>query len=322
MESNAFLNRKIVMKDGKHAVILKAEPYESEPNELLFTIKEDANKKTRLFLALKGFMSESYRFEDESLNQSFLSLADDQKKEKERQAEEERKRQLEEEKKRLELQKRMEESRRIICIRKTQKTHNPSNVHCYQADITSSSSCQTFREMSPFLVGPGQTDKGETYKRFENFYQFSKVYQSYADEKGNPTDLYFQWRKEGFDRDKASRHPVRGSKVLYSLYYEKTPDGDVRSCRLGYVESRKKLYIPHYAKLVVKTEGFKQLKEKYDSGERIALIDYDAYDEFDMVKVVNNPNKIMGHCFVIKMLLQRDIEVRGDEVIDHIGVLE
>lgn len=322
MDSNTFLNQKIIMKDGKHAVILKADPYESEPNEFLFTIKEEGNKKTRMFLALRGFMTGSYRFEDESLNQSFMSLTEDQKKEEERQVEELKRQQAEEERKRLELQKRMEESRRIICVKRTDKTHIPTNVHYYQADVTSSSSCQTFREMSPFLVGPGQTDRGETYQRFENFYQFSKVYQSYADEKGNPTDLYFQWRREGFGMDKANRHPVRGSKVLYSLYYEKTPDGDIRSCHLGYVESRKKLYIPHYARLVVKTEGFKKLKEKYDNGERIALIDYDAYDEFDMVKVVNNPNKVMGHCFVIKMLLQGDIEVKGDEVIDHTGVLK
>ena len=105
-------------------------------------------------------------------------------------------------------------------------------------------------------------------------------------------------------------------------------NGDLE--KLDYVTSRKRVYIPEYAKLIVNTDSFKELKELYDSGAKIALCDYDAWnyygtnlDQDTTIKdIVNNPQFKVGHGYVIKMLLQGDLEVKDGIVIDHIGVLD
>ena len=107
-------------------------------------------------------------------------------------------------------------------------------------------------------------------------------------------------------------------------------DKDKNLEKLDYVSSRKKVYIPEYAKLIVNTDSFKYLKELYESGKKLALCDFDAWnyygpnlDQDTTIKdVVNNPAYKVGHGYVIKMLLQGDIEVVNGEVIDHIGVLD
>jgi hypothetical protein len=67
-----------------------------------------------------------------------------------------------------------------------------------------------------------------------------------------------------------------------------------------------------------------------ENGEKIALCDFDAWNYYGpnldqdttIVEVVNNPNFKVGHGYIIKMLLQGDIEVKDDKVIDHVGVLK
>jgi hypothetical protein len=68
----------------------------------------------------------------------------------------------------------------------------------------------------------------------------------------------------------------------------------------------------------------------YNEGKKIALVDFDAWNyygpeldqEITIKEVVNNPLFKVGHGYVIKMLLQGDIEVIDGKVIDHIGVFE
>ena len=97
--------------------------------------------------------------------------------------------------------------------------------------------------------------------------------------------------------------------------------------KLNYIDARKIIYIPEYAKLVVNTDTFFFLKEYCANGGNIALLDYDAYNNYhedyrmNMIDVYNSYKKA-GHAFVIKMLLEGDIEVINGQVIDHIGVLK
>jgi len=200
-------------------------------------------------------------------------------------------------------------------------------------DVTSRNPRTEFiRQISPMFVGPVVTGDGINAKCFEMYWQCSKVYPCHAF-MGEPTEEYWAWRKEMFSKgiDEATtyekRHPnrklkMKPSQCMYSLWYNKET-GEYE--RLGYVESRKKEYIVEYAKLIAGTEAFKEMKDLYDSGKKLALVDFDAcnyYNDGKTIKDMINGYKPAGHGYVIKMLLEGDIEVVDGKVIDNIGVLE
>lgn len=156
--------------------------------------------------------------------------------------------------------------------------------------------------LSPFNLGPVEMYDNKIAQNFENCWQFAKVYAVHADEDGNPTDTYWKWAENGWDDPKPHRYPMgRGARPLYSLW-----NGD----KLGYIEARKTIYGPLYARSVQTTSSFQQLKELYESGHDITLRDYDGYDHDDLkmtlTEVLNNPYKKMGHAFVLKALLTND----------------
>jgi hypothetical protein len=177
------------------------------------------------------------------------------------------------------------------------------------------------KDLSPFYIGPMECYDGHVAKIFENGYQFAKVYPEFADENGNPTDKYFEWRDKGFSSDRAWRFPFGKPRVpLYALW---KINGEYK--KLSYVQSRKVIYIPSYAKIVAGSESFKIIKDAYESGKKIAIRDFDGYNNYNynmtMFDVVNKHRK-MGHGFVIKMLLEGYIEVKDGEVIDKSGILK
>jgi hypothetical protein len=147
------------------------------------------------------------------------------------------------------------------------------------------------------------------------------VYPEFADSEGNPTDKYFEWRDKGFKSDYAHRFPfVKPRKPLYALW---KINGEY--VKLDYVQSRKVIYIPSYAKIVTKSDTFKLIQEAYNEGRKIAIRDFDGYNNynFDMTLFdVVNKNRKMGHGFVIKMLLEGYIEVKDGQVIDKTGILK
>ena len=217
------------------------------------------------------------------------------------------------------------------------------------------------KDVSPFFVGPITSSDGLTAHIFEHYWQASKVFPCHVDDKGNIKEEFWKWRKEWFDKEKvtdktASRRPhsllgYSDKDCLFSVYYA---NGVWE--RLSYVEARKKMYIPDYAKYIVQTESYKWLKEQYDEGKKIALVDFDGYNYgYDKAKeklynsYINKckknhvePTKSLqdylglntikdvidcsftpaGHGFIIKMLLEGDLEVKDGQLIDHIGVLK
>lgn len=157
-------------------------------------------------------------------------------------------------------------------------------------------------ELSPFLIGPCPLYGGYCSKNMENAWQFSKLYAKHADAQGNPTRVYWEWATQGWGDGRAHRYPMgRGAIPLCSLW---------GSERLGYIDARKQIYVPLYAEAVQKTFGWRRLKELCDSGARIALRDFDGYDHQAAHKslrdVLNDPQKKMGHAFVLAMLLLED----------------
>lgn len=161
--------------------------------------------------------------------------------------------------------------------------------------------------LSPFLLGPCETKTGRISQNFENFWQYLKVYKRDADASNEPTEHYWTWMEAGFANPKAVRYPMgRGAVPLYSLWYNEHGIPH----HLGYIDARKHIYGPYYAKLVQQTPAYKQLAELYNSQSHLILRDYDGYDHdsnnMTLTEVLNNPRKKMGHAFVLKMLLTND----------------
>lgn len=213
------------------------------------------------------------------------------------------------------------------------------------------------KDLSPFYIGPVISSDGVKANIFEIFWQCGKVYPPH-DDNGKPNQAFFEWRNKFYALNKVSKELMRHAcedlgchhnDCRYFAYFDKEKKEYIP---LNYVESRKRVYIVEYAKLVYKTESFKWLKSLLDSGHKIALLDFDGFNyhsetamkkryesfknknpdtklkEEDFLKiktmkdVVNCSFLAVGHAFTLKLLLQGDIEVVDDKVIDKTGVLK
>lgn len=219
------------------------------------------------------------------------------------------------------------ESERIVVIKKRRSySEQVDDFSKYTVlDVTSNHPNERVsHSLSPLWLHDITAPDGEFCYRFENLWQYTKVYKEFTDKNGNPTDEYWKWRSEAFVRtDKGVRYPFDKARRPEYAYW--MINGEWH--KLGYLDARKIIYIPEYAKLVTKTDFYKELKEYYDthSNVNLALADYDAYNnyKFDMSLVdVYNDYRKAGHAFVLKMLLEGDIEVVDGKVIDNIGVLK
>jgi hypothetical protein len=172
----------------------------------------------------------------------------------------------------------------------------PSDAHVI--DTTSRSKIWT-RGLSPFFCGSVDLYDDYVSQNVENAWQFSKVYAKHVDGQENPTDEYFKWAVAGWEDTWAHRYPAgKGAVPLYSWW-----DGE----KLGYIEARKKIYAPLYAKAVATTEAYKKLAELHEAGGNLWLRDFDGYDfrklGLTYKEVLNNPQRKMGHAFVLAMML-------------------
>ncbi len=170
-------------------------------------------------------------------------------------------------------------------------------------NISTVSNSGTYRDLSPFILGPINIP-GVKSETFENLWQFSKVYKRQVDFDGNPNYIWWCWRSKGFADKHAHRYPMdKGAIPLYSWWHGE---------HLGYIEARKKIYTSIYARYVKMTDSYTQLTKLYSECGEITLLDYDAYDHLVMgmslINVINNPNRKMGHAFVLAMMLEGVLE--------------
>ena len=163
-------------------------------------------------------------------------------------------------------------------------------------NVTSKSKEDWSQKFSPFLLGPVDVMPFDTKieaKNMENAWQFLKVYPNHEDK-----EKYLKWAHEGFASKKAFRFPMgKGKKPLYSLW---------KGQKLGYLEARKKIYAPLYAECVERYAGdsLEYLRDLYEKGKTIVLLDFDGYSKYSNLKeVLNNPRRKMGHAFVIAMMI-------------------
>lgn len=165
---------------------------------------------------------------------------------------------------------------------------------------TTSSSNTWSKGLSPFFLGPVYLYQNFVAKNVENAWQFSKVYKTHLDENENPSTDYFIWAQNGWNSSWGIRYPMGKGKVPeYSFW-----NGE----KLNYIEARKRIYIPLYASAVKNSQAFLQLEEIYLKNKVLTLFDFDGYyvqvnSIDDLIKIVNDPHKKMGHAFVLSMLL-------------------
>ena len=166
---------------------------------------------------------------------------------------------------------------------------------------TTSRSATWSRSLSPFFCGPVDLYWNYRAVNVENAWQFSKVYEYYLEEDESVGERYFKWADDGWKDPVAHRYPMgKGVATPLYSYWE--------GQKLTYVEARKKIYVPLYSQAVKKTYAFEKLKKMHEEGQDLYLWDFDGYDHkmlgltFD--QVLNDPNKKMGHAFVIAMLLE------------------
>lgn len=190
----------------------------------------------------------------------------------------------------------------------------PRDPKVEDAILTVSRSTTWSKGLSPFFLGPVECYGGLSAMQVENAWQYAKVYKMHVDADGNPTDQYFTWRDYGWKKEKADRYPAgKGMKPEYSWW-----DGQ----KLSYVEARRKVYIPIYAKAVAKSRAYEMLKTIYDAKGAVTLWDFDGYDHrkrgMTYQQVVDNPNLKCGHAFVLAMMLEGVL----DQVVPGITVSE
>ena len=200
-------------------------------------------------------------------------------------------------------------------------------------DCTSNNTDPVMREgLSPFYLGPVECYDGLVSQTFERAWQCAKVYPWTLGADGNPNASYFAWRDEmwamkGFGDKMSIRFPVGKKNVGKCRYSWWKVDGEFQP--LDYIPARKAIYIPLYAKAVVKTEAFRRLVELRDSGKNLMLIDFDGYNPWHPHYGFTSYNDVihcsllkMGHCFVLAMLLDGVIRVEDGEVKYADGLME
>lgn len=166
---------------------------------------------------------------------------------------------------------------------------------------TTSRSKTWSRELSPFFLGPVDLYGGYISQNVENAWQYSKVYSKHLTINGDPSDAWWDWARKGWAKKKADRYPMgKGFVPEYSYW-----DGQ----KLGYIEARKKIYIPLYSRALKESLAYKKLCLFYrELSKPLYLWDFDGYDHagegmsFD--DVLLDEKRSMGHAFVIAKMLE------------------
>ncbi|CAF0988114.1 unnamed protein product [Rotaria magnacalcarata] len=209
---------------------------------------------------------------------------------------------------------------RIFAMRRP-KPACVTNENWLMFNVTSKTKEKWCLEFSPFLLGPielypnSKDGKMWIAKNMENAWQFCKVYRQFTDIDGNsPSEAYWKWAEKGWNDSKPHRFPLGrvAVKPLYSLWNGK---------QLSYIEARKTIYAPLYAKYVEQTDAYRKLNEiyiKYCCGDQndkhkkpMGLLDFDGWDhlgqDYTLEQVINMEKPKMGHAFVLAGLLENNL---------------
>jgi hypothetical protein len=207
-------------------------------------------------------------------------------------------------------------------------------------NVTSKSQVPEFRDLSPMLMGPvdcyRENGRLITAGSVEVAWQYSKVYSHIwnkngkledvrrrfvtSDAEGNegPTREWFRWRDAAYGNPRfIHNHPqFEANKILVRHPFPKGPKATRSRVAFWYwngkildaVQARQHIYARLYKQFVLRTPGFRQLRERCARGDDLKIFDRDGYDWVDLrmtpADCVKDPNHSFGHGMVIAFLLQ------------------
>lgn len=157
------------------------------------------------------------------------------------------------------------------------------------------------RSLSPMVMGPidHQQPGLSPALNLENFHQGNKVFPSELDEKGNPTEKFFQTQKTLYQDPIPHRHKVAGTPPAFSVWV----DSEGKLHQLSYVESRQ-FYCTFYERHAKKSPDFHHLVQLLEDGYNLNLV---GYDGFPITRTVEehylDPSRPFGHERVLYTLL-------------------
>lgn len=163
-------------------------------------------------------------------------------------------------------------------------------------DVTSSSKEQLYKKFSPFyphgnIPVPGLDGRhdDEMSVSVEGIWQGLKVFE-----------------KQGVDYGKFEVKSLRGIKRGQSQVRGCVLGHKYEDTLLGYVEARKKIYLPAYNYVLTNylQEELNKLREMLESGKNIAFVDFDTNEDIEDV------SKPLSHASLIKKRLYETIEAR------------
>ena len=120
----------------------------------------------------------------------------------------------------------------------------------------------------------------ETFSRFDKRIVWEHPAEKHVDDTGKLTPEYYAWRKKGMENKRAVRYPVgKGigtrASCLYALATR--PDGSIdENTKLDYIQARKAIYVPEFCKSLQNEPDFLQLKQRYQNGEKLLIIEVDG----------------------------------------------
>ena len=211
-------------------------------------------------------------------------------------------------------------------------------------DVTSGSmnkiNGRTTRVLSPLYLGPVTDADGDKAIRFENYWQYLKVYPQLGhwdpiNEK--PTDKWVSWKKHGFTLLRGTKGIRTPPEVItlkrkykeacnakYKTKAERdqainnakwTPIGHWFNNKLiGYIEARKQIYVPTYAKLIKNKKVIKDMQKMIKNENRLMILDLDGppkksyptgilMTNNNWTMMINDEKYPFGHGYVVAALI-------------------
>lgn len=91
------------------------------------------------------------------------------------------------------------------------------------------------------------------------------------------TPEYFQWRYAGMNAKEPIRYPVgHNHRHECICAFEENVDGSIIQVPLDYIQSRKRIYLPLYSKLVSDKPRFAALQNEWRAGTNLLIIEVDG----------------------------------------------
>jgi hypothetical protein len=181
------------------------------------------------------------------------------------------------------------------------------------------------KQFSPMYLGPVNEKEifgigDQVALIFENYWQNGKIFRElgHINDQSQITPAWYSFREKGYKKNKGDRHPhgTKSNEVKYIdargnrhyKYYTAVSSMYMNNV-LDYITSRKYIYAPVYAWLVVRTQAFLELKKMIDSGQQVQILDFDVLPGSNRVTLeflrerINDSTVPFGHGYVLAGLL-------------------